>query len=256
MSFLDQVLAARRSNLGLLSPKPLAMYGTPPINPNPNVSTIDDGGYGANTTNPLLPISNVKPPTRIGLMGESILDAVSRARKALTTPEGFEEAGERAIEPTPMSNRQAFKKNLAASESGGNPTNVVNYRGYMGKYQFGDARLTDYKNSTGETFTNQEFLNDLELQEKVYNWHDNDNREHITRNKLDKYIGTKIKGVEVTLEGMLAVSHLGGQTGLIKFLESGGSYNPDDNPDPNVMGTTLLDYLDTHNLNKKAKRKE
>ena len=112
MSFLDQVLAARRSNLGLLSPKPLAMYGTPPINPNPNVSTIDDGGYGANTTNPLLPISNVKPPTRIGLMGESILDAVSRARKALTTPEGFEEAGERAVESTDMYNLYKFPETI------------------------------------------------------------------------------------------------------------------------------------------------
>ena len=112
MSFLDQVLAARRSNLGLLSAKPLAMYGTPPINPNPNVSTIDDGGYGANTTNPLLPISNVKPPTRIGLMGESILDAVSRARKALTTPQGFEEAGEKAVESTDMYNLYKFPETI------------------------------------------------------------------------------------------------------------------------------------------------
>ena len=240
MSFIDQVLAARR-----VAPQE-KLFNTPTgIRRDPN----------------LLATGVVRPQVREGLLQQSRVGKVGPQSEASLT-EAWDWGKEKVenildkISGKEEKDRQSFKEELASSESGGHPTNVVNYRGYMGKYQFGNDRLTDYKNATEETFTNKEFLNNLELQEKVYDWHENDNREHITRNKLDKYIGTKIKGVEVTLEGMLAVSHLGGQTGLIRFLESGGDHNPDDNPDPEIVGTTLLDYLYKHNPNRKAKRKE
>ena len=44
--------------------------------------------------------------------------------------------------------------------------------------------------------------------------------------------------VDVTIDGLVAVAHLGGKTGLKKFLESNGKYNPAD-----AYGTTLKDYL-------------
>jgi len=65
MSFIDQLMAAR----GL----PISLFGgnnrgaTPPINPSPNVNTIPDGGYGANT---LLPTGVVRPQVNMGLMGQ------------------------------------------------------------------------------------------------------------------------------------------------------------------------------------------
>lgn len=131
---------------------------------------------------------------------------------------------------------QSFTDKMKSSESSGD-YEVVNDRGYMGAYQFGDARLEDYQVATGTTFTKEEFLADKELQDEVFEWHVDDIKKYMSRTGLDSWIGEKILGVEVTLEGLIAVAHLGGKTGLKKFLESDGEYNPSDG------NTTLRDYL-------------
>lgn len=129
-----------------------------------------------------------------------------------------------------------FKEQMKSSESSGN-YEVVNDKGYMGAYQFGDDRLKDYKKATKSAFSKDEFLNNEELQDKVFDWHVDDIRKYIARDGLDSWVGQTIKGVEVTEDGLVAVAHLGGKTGLKKFLESDGEYNPSDG------NTTLLDYL-------------
>jgi len=101
MSFIDQLMAVRGLNV---KDRLFDRMTTPPINANPNISTLPDGGYGANT---LLPTTGVRPQIDVGLMGKNILNAVSRARDALATPSGFEEAGKRAAAPT-----YALQKNL------------------------------------------------------------------------------------------------------------------------------------------------
>ena len=145
----------------------------------------------------------------------------------------------------PKEKPDRFESSLAQSESSGQ-YDVVNKQGYMGKYQFGEARLTDYRDATGEDFDKETFLNDKELQEKVFKWHTDDYKKRIVDDGLDKFIGTKINGVTVTLNGLLAVAHLGGYEGMTKFLETQGQYNPDDNPDGE--GTTLFDYLKRFNF--------
>ena len=109
----------------------------------------------------------------------------------------------------------------------------------MGAYQFGNARLTDYKNATKTKFSNNDFINNKELQDKVFNWHKKDIESNITNSGFDKYIGTNILDIPVTQSGLIAVAHLGGKEGMKKFLESGGKYNPADS-----NGTTLSNYLD------------
>jgi hypothetical protein len=85
-----------------------------------------------------------------------------------------------------------FKEDLAMSESS-NKYDVVNDKGYMGKYQFGDARLEDFKNANKDyKFTKKEFLNDPSLQEDVFSWHVEDINNYIDSRGLDKYIGTEI----------------------------------------------------------------
>ena len=96
MSFIDQLMAAKLFGGN-------NRYTTPPINPSPNVNTIPDGGYGAN----LLPTGGVRPQIDVGLMGKKVLNAVSRARDALATPKGFEEAGREAAKPV-----YSFQKSL------------------------------------------------------------------------------------------------------------------------------------------------
>jgi hypothetical protein len=70
--------------------------------------------------------------------------------------------------------------------------------------------------------------------------------QYIADNNLNEYIGTKVKGIPVTLSGMMAVAHLGGNYGMKRFLESDGRVDPSDNPDNPEQGTKLSDYLAKH----------
>jgi len=54
------------------------------------------------------------------------------------------------------------------------------------------------------------------------------------------YPGRRVRGVNITEEGMVFAAHLGGAWGLKKFLKNGN--NPHD-----INGTTIKDYLDYKN---------
>ena len=137
---------------------------------------------------------------------------------------------------------EALAQKMAAAESSNDHT-VVNDQGYMGKYQFGDARLKDYKDATGVNFKKEDFLNDSKLQDQVFKWHTDDIKNYITKNNLDKAIGTEIMGIPVTIDGLISVAHLGGKSGMKKFVDTGGKYNPSDDPRPG-KGTSLSNYLE------------
>jgi len=129
-----------------------------------------------------------------------------------------------------------FRESLGRSESGGR-YDVVNREGYTGKYQFGPARLADYMNATGQKFSMDEFRKNPGLQERVQRWHEGDILDYVAANELDQYIGQVVGGVKVTPQAMLGMAHLGGKSGMRKFLETGGEYNPEDS-----NGTSLRDY--------------
>jgi len=131
----------------------------------------------------------------------------------------------------------SLQEKLKFAESSNNYSSI-NDEGFMGAYQFGDKRLNDYRAEKNATFTNSEFINNKELQDKVYKWHVADITKFISMSGFKKYIGQKIMGVPVTKDGMIAVAHLGGKTGLKKFLTTNGEYNEQDS-----NGTSLLDYL-------------
>ena len=129
-----------------------------------------------------------------------------------------------------------FRESLGRSESGGR-YDVVNREGYTGKYQFGPARLADYMNATGQKFSMDEFRKNPGLQERVQRWHEGDILDYVADNELDQYIGQVVGGVKITPQAMLGMAHLGGKSGMRKFLETGGEYNPEDS-----NGTSLRDY--------------
>jgi len=131
-----------------------------------------------------------------------------------------------------------FRDKLRDSESSGR-YDVVNSLGYMGAYQFGNSRLKDYRDRYNKSFTNEEFLTDNKLQDEVFDWHVNDIRKGIKRNKLDQYIGQKINGVPITEPGMVGVAHLGGFTGMQRFITNLGKEDKQDD-----YGTKMSDYLD------------
>ena len=129
---------------------------------------------------------------------------------------------------------QAFLDKLAMSESSGKTDaeiTIKDGRKFTGKYQFGAARLADYKTASGKRFTQDEFKADSALQDKVAAWHIQD---------IDKAIDALgDKASQYNRDGLRAVAHLGGKSGMAKYVQSGGTYNPEDQ-----LGTSLKDYYD------------
>ena len=76
----------------------------------------------------------------------------------------------KAPEPEQLS----FLDQLIKSESSGKADAEIaikDGRWFVDELQFGKARLQDYQNATGTTFTQDEFIKDTALQDKVATWH-------------------------------------------------------------------------------------
>lgn len=131
---------------------------------------------------------------------------------------------------------ETFREALGYSESGGN-YGTVNTLGYSGKYQWGPGRLADYNKAMGTNYTMDQFLRDPAVQEHAQAWHEDDIMNYVVNEGLDYYVDKDVAGVKMTPEALKAMAHLGGKTGMKKFLMSGGEYNPSD-----AYGTSLSDY--------------
>lgn len=134
----------------------------------------------------------------------------------------------------PEPEQLSFLDQLITSESSGNADaeiTIKDGRRFVGKLQFGKARLRDYQNATGTTFTQDEFIKDAALQDQVAAWHIAD---------LDKAIDALgDEAADYDRDGLRAVAHLGGKSGMKKFVQSKGGYNPADE-----LGTSLRSYYD------------
>lgn len=138
------------------------------------------------------------------------------------------------------------QSSLRTTESSNNPTAFrtnQDGRSFGGLVQMGAARLTDYSNATGAPAMTPDQYAALpaEEQAKVEDWHFDDIRSQIRSRGLDQYIGQNINGVPMTEDGMIAVAHLGGMSGLSQHLSTQGAYNPSDE-----LGTSLSDYAARH----------
>jgi hypothetical protein len=133
---------------------------------------------------------------------------------------------------TPETTMDSFMRKMAMSESSGDPNAEITLedgRTFTGLWQFGDARLSDYRKATGAKFTTAEFKEDEQLQQKVAEWHFADIQDAIDDlgDEADSY----------DRDGLMAVAHLSGIGGMRKFVRSGGTYNPSDS-----LGTSAQDY--------------
>jgi hypothetical protein len=135
---------------------------------------------------------------------------------------------------TDAATMDSFMQKMAVSESSGNPSAEIKLeegRTFTGLYQFGDARLSDYRNATGAKFTTAEFKQDEALQQKVADWHFQDLAKAIDA------LGSEADGYDRV--GLMAVGHLGGIGGMKKYVRTKGHYNPSD-----ALGTSLSDYYE------------
>ena len=127
---------------------------------------------------------------------------------------------------------KTLRNRLEASESSGRSDAEITLddgRRYVGRLQFGEARLKDYQNATGTSFSQDEFKNNIDLQERVEEWHIKDLAKAVDD------LGEAAKSY--SKEGLLAVGHLGGKSSIKKYVKSKGQYNPSDQ-----LGTSLSDY--------------
>ena len=133
---------------------------------------------------------------------------------------------------TPETTMDGFMRKMAMSESSGDPNAEITLddgRTFTGLYQFGDARLYDYRKATGAKFTTAEFQEDEALQQKVADWHFADIEDAIDA------LGSEADGYD--RDGLKAIGHLGGVGGMRKYVRTKGQYNPSD-----ALGTSLSDY--------------
>ena len=124
-----------------------------------------------------------------------------------------------------------FKEALAFKESQGR-YHIVNTLGYLGKYQFGKSTLQRFNIHNA-----QEFLNSPELQEEAFvalcslnKW--------ILRKDIERSVGKKINGVEITESGILAAAHLAGAGNVKKYLRSYGEQTFKD-----AYGSSVQHYI-------------
>ncbi len=124
-----------------------------------------------------------------------------------------------------------FREALAFKESQGNYF-TTNTLGYLGKYQFGigTLQLMGVYNAT-------RFLNDPVLQEQVFQTNVARNK-WILRKDINRFVGKRIGGVEITESGMLAAAHLAGPGNVKKYLRTYGEHNVADN-----YGTNITHYM-------------
>ena len=126
---------------------------------------------------------------------------------------------------------KSFAMKLKSSESSGKSDAQIELddgRKMTGSYQFSDARLKDFMKAEGMEFSTETFKRKPKLQEKVFEWHMKD---------IDSTIDKLDKSATMSRDGLRAVAHLGGKTGMKKFFKTKGKYNPADK-----FGTKLSDY--------------
>jgi len=124
-----------------------------------------------------------------------------------------------------------FKEDLGFKESRGNYF-IVNDFGYLGKYQFGKETL-----KLIGIYTPNQFLYNPELQEKAFLANAERNK-WILRKDINRFVGKKINGIEITESGILAAAHLAGPGSVKKYLRSYGRKGFSD-----AYGTSISHYM-------------
>lgn len=126
---------------------------------------------------------------------------------------------------------------------------IYNRIGAMGCYQFMNGTLKDfgYGYITVRRFRRNPDIFPKDLQDKLLQMKINSDikmlraqwwrPDSLDVDYIEKYVGKKIQGVEVSLFGLLAASHIAGSYGTIRYIEN-NKYNPKD-----INGKGASDYL-------------
>jgi hypothetical protein len=125
-----------------------------------------------------------------------------------------------------------FKEAVGFKESQGR-YHIVNSLGYLGKYQFGETTL-----NTLRIHNIEYFLYSSKIQEKAFRANCSYNK-WLLQDEIANYVGTTVKGIEITESGILAAAHLSGAGSVKKFLRHKGK----NKRIVDAYGTTIESYL-------------
>ena len=163
-------------------------------------------------------------PGRAGDLNQQTAESMGLdATKMVETPVG----------KSPTTVKTDARNKMEVSESSGDPTASVvearKGRKHAGLLGFGQARLEDYNRIYGTTYTPDTFAQlSVAEQDKVGDWHFNDISNFIRSKGLDKFIGEEINGTVLTESSIVAMAHLGGKTGVLRYLQTDGRVNAHD----------------------------
>lgn len=222
----------QKDNLSLLPGKIRAMFSDPDMAASGYLSQPSVYEMG----NPQIDVGPMPPTTYRFASGGVAGRGGYQFGGEPTMEEAMDEA-ETMREPKGVSGAEYPR--LIQRESGGN-YGARNKQGYVGRGQFGDARLEDARRAgvLPEDMDKEGFRLNPQVQQDVEKWHFSDINNFIDNRGLGSFEGRSVRGIPVTREGLINVAHLGGKGGLEKFITSGGRYNPAD-----ANGTRLSDYL-------------
>jgi len=132
---------------------------------------------------------------------------------------------------------ECFINHLGRKESNNN-WKAINTSNYIGEWQFGYSTLKTlgYGYITPEKFRNDPSIFPRDLQKQALRQLMDINIALLV--PYEKYIGTCIKGIKITMAGLLAGLHLGGIVSVRNFLTSHGVIDPAD-----LYGTKISDYI-------------
>ena len=202
------------------------------FNPTSKQTMEREAGLFARRTLQTLQQQDPDPVETIGRYIASIRDSAIRdPQEALLSPRETE--GPSSV--WDYSSISDFANALMMSESSGqSDAQITTMSGgteqtMTGLFQFSEDRLEDYMNQTGASFSVEEFREDEDLQKDVFAWHIAD---------IDRVIeDNNLLDLGYTQNGLRAVAHLGGITGMLRYARSSGRYDPEDE-----FGTSLSDY--------------
>lgn len=132
-----------------------------------------------------------------------------------------------------------FLKKLAERESTSNPK-AINDLGYIGKYQFGQMALQDLDlddKINAHKFKKNPAIFPEKMQDMAMIKLLKLNKGYLG-DYVDRYVGKKIAGVDITKSGLLAGSHLVGAGAVKQFLDSNGKFVPKDG-----NGVPVTEYI-------------
>jgi hypothetical protein len=149
-----------------------------------------------------------------------------------------------------MKTFQEFAYAMRMRESSNNYC-AKNHLGYLGAYQFGMPRLSDYgitrsliigsqKNSEyifNPPMTEEDFLLDDALQDEIFQWHVKDLKKRLLRLNFTDGIYNRQK---ITVSGAVGAAHLLGIGGVIDFWQH-AMVGAD------ALGTQITEYINLFN---------